>query len=81
MKKVLLITLISSTLIAQVMPIEDKTVTRVLPDEPGFKNDTEYKKKYEEIKSQIDALKKDEASAQAKLLEGQKAKRNWVLGF
>lgn len=53
------------------MPTEDQTVSRVLPDEPGFKNDTEYKKKYEEIKAQIEALTKEGKAAQAKLQEGQ----------
>lgn len=46
------------------MPTEDKTVSRIFPDEPGFKNDTEYKKKFEEIKSQLDNLTKTTENAQ-----------------
>lgn len=47
-----------------VMPTEEKTVNRIFPDEPGFKNDTEYKKKFEEIKAQLEDLRKKSENAQ-----------------
>ena len=48
---------------ADILEGRDKTVSRTLPEEPGFQNDTEYKKKYEEIKAQLDSLQQtsDEA--------------------
>lgn len=47
-----------------VMPTEEKTIKRIFPDEPGFKNDTEYKKKFEEMKVQLEDLRKKAENAQ-----------------
>ncbi len=52
---------------AEMMPSADKTVNRTLPEEPGFKNDTEYKKRFEEMRKQLDALQSNQESAQRTL--------------
>lgn len=49
---------------ATVMPSEEKSVQRLFPDENALKNDTEYKKKFEEMSSQLDALQKKSENAQ-----------------
>ena len=58
---------IGTTASAQVMPTQDKTVSRTLPEESGFKNDTEYKRKFEEMRKQLDALQQTQESAQRTL--------------
>lgn len=49
---------------ADVMKTDEKTVRRVFPDESSFANDTEYKKKFEEIKAQLEELRKTSENAQ-----------------
>ena len=53
---------------AQVLPTEDKTVNRTFPPEPGFQNDTQYKKAFEDIKSQVDVLRRQAEGAQRTLM-------------
>jgi hypothetical protein len=53
---------------AQVLPTEDKTVYRTFPPEPGFQNDTQYKKAFEDIKSQVDVLRRQAEGAQRTLM-------------
>lgn len=49
---------------ADLMPTEEKTVRRVFPDDSTLSNDTEYKKKFEEIKAQLEELRKTSENAQ-----------------
>lgn len=49
---------------AGVMPNEEKSVQRLFPDENSLKNDTEYKKKFEEMKDQLEDLRKKSENAQ-----------------
>ena len=53
---------------AQVLPTEDKTVNRTFPPEPGFENDTKYKKAFEDMKSQVDVLRRQAEGAQRTLM-------------
>lgn len=52
---------------AQVMPTEDKTVNRVFPPEPGFQTDTQYKRAFEDVNKEVEALRRDAAAAQQTL--------------
>ncbi len=67
---VLIVLAFSSTLRAEpVFPSSNSTVNRALPEDPNLKNDTEYKKKYEEIKAQVDRLTEEAEAAKRKLQE------------
>lgn len=56
--------------LSEVLPSADKTVYRMLPEEPGFKTDTAYKRKFEEVKSQVEALRKEAEAARSTLRAG-----------
>jgi conjugal transfer pilus assembly protein TraB len=48
---------------AEVMPTEDKTVNRVFPAEPGFQTDSQYKRMYENMRGEVETLRKQAVSA------------------
>lgn len=51
------------------MQTQPKTVNRTLPDEPGFKTDTEFQKKFTELSKEVEDLKSTASAAQRKLME------------
>lgn len=68
-RKSITIAILSSGLLglssfADVMKTEDQTIKRLFPEEPGFKNDTEYKKKFEEMKEKLEQLQETSQNAQ-----------------
>lgn len=59
---------------AVVMPNEEKSVQRLFPDENSLKNDTEYKKKFEEMKDKLEELRKRSENAQNTLKSASESK-------
>jgi hypothetical protein len=61
---------LSQISLADVLPSPDKTVYRMLPDEPGFKADTEYKRMFNQLNSKLESYMHAAESARSTLRAG-----------